>query len=206
MTESPKAQQPPTKNAEAAFEAHRQMVIALFLATFTLGVLLAVGLWKSVAQMLLVVAAAGALGGFISALRRLYAFKPVFPANFFRPRAKVDFYLVVYSMIPAAVGAVGAVVLYVLFASGLLKGDLFPAFGWGGEFKFDKFHNFVQNWQPTCAQDYAKALVWSFIAGFSERFVPDLLNQFARQQSPPDVSSPGGPPMTLDGDQQSKPS
>jgi hypothetical protein len=33
----------------------------------------------------------------------------------------------------------------------------------------------MQNYLPQHAQDYGKALVWVFAAGFSERLVPDLL-------------------------------
>jgi hypothetical protein len=171
-----------------AFDVHRQMVIALFTATLMLSVLLVVGLVFSRLTALMIVAAAGALGGFVSALRRLYAFQRIFPVNFFQRRHKIDAYLIIYSMIPSLVGAIAAVTIYLVFASRLVKGDLFP------EFKLsplnprpDDFQNFVANWQPVAPADYAKALVWSFIAGFSERFVPDLLERFASsQQRTPD--------------------
>ena len=32
---------------------------------------------------------------------------------------------------------------------------------------------------PSSPEDYGKALVWSFIAGFSERLVPDVLQRVA---------------------------
>ena len=176
-----------------AFEVHRQMVIALFLATLVLSIILGVGLYISQEDigngnavhvtMLMVVAAAGALGGFVSALRRLYAFQRVFPVNFFKDRHKVDLYLIIYSMIPSLVGAIAAATLYLIFASGLIKGDLFPLFNLSERSpKTDPFQNFVANWQPASPSDYAKAIVWSFLAGFSERFVPDLLDRFASSQ------------------------
>src|ERR1043166_2533879 len=66
-----------------AFEIHRQMVIALFISTVAIAVLLATLFLGSSIPTLLAVAFAGALGGFVSALRRLYTFQRVFPANFF---------------------------------------------------------------------------------------------------------------------------
>jgi hypothetical protein len=163
-----------------AFEVHRQMVFALFVATLIVAVALALGLLSERVTALMVVAAAGALGGFVSALRRLYVFQRVFPVRFFKSWRGVNAYLVVYSMIPSLVGAIAAVVLYLIFASGLLKGDLFPLFELSSvNARDDSFRNFVANWQPKLPADYAKALVWSFIAGFSERFVPDLLERFA---------------------------
>jgi hypothetical protein len=170
-----------------AFAVHRQMVIALFTATLILSAMLAGGLVFSRVTILMVVAAAGALGGFVSALRRLYVFQRIFPVNFFK-KHKVDRYLVIYSMIPSLVGTIAAVALYLIFASGLVKGDLVPQFHLSpGSPRPDDFQNFVFNWQPVAPADYAKALVWSFIAGFSERFVPDLLERFASsQQQTPD--------------------
>ena len=175
----------PPLEAGDAFEIHRQMVIALFSATLIVSIALAAGLIASRVTALMVVAAGGALGGFVSALRRLYAFQRVFPQNFFRTMRRINLYLIVYSMIPSLVGAIGAVVLYMIFASGLVKGDLFPAFEMAPlDQKRDAFQNFIANWQPAGPIDYAKALVWSFIAGFSERFVPDLLDRFASSQRP----------------------
>jgi hypothetical protein len=73
-----------------AFEVHRQMVIALFVATTILSSVVTIGLIISDRgsgqfhlTALMAVAVAGALGGFVSALRRLYAFQKVFPSNFF---------------------------------------------------------------------------------------------------------------------------
>src|SRR5215510_10293507 len=175
----------PPLQAGDAFEVHRQMVIALFSATLIVSIALAAGLIASRVTALMVVAAGGALGGFVSALRRLYAFQRVFPVNFFKSLRRINLYLIVYSMIPSLVGAIGAVVLYMVFASGLIKGDLFPAFELSQfDPKPDDFQNFIANWQPSEPIDYAKALVWSFIAGFSERFVPDLLDRFASSQRP----------------------
>ena len=159
------------------------MVVSLFIATLLLSVFLGVGLYFSNVTALMVVAAAGALGGFVSALRRLYAFQRVFPVHFFKNWHKVDFYLIIYSMIPSLVGAIAAVTLYLIFASELIKGDMFPKFHLSDlDPKPDDFQNFVANWQPVLPSDYAKALVWSFLAGFSERFVPDLLEHFASSQ------------------------
>jgi len=159
------------------------MVIALFVATLLLSAILAGGLVFSRVTVLVVVAAAGALGGFVSALRRLYAFQRIFPVNFFKTWHRVDLYLIIYSMIPSLVGTIAAVALYLIFASGLVKGDLFPLFHLSpASPRPDNFQNFVFNWQPVAPADYAKALVWSFIAGFSERFVPNLLERFANSQ------------------------
>lgn len=163
-----------------AFEVHRQMVVSLFVATLLLSTLLGVGLYFSNVTALMVVAASGAIGGFVSALRRLYAFQRVFPINFFKNWHKVNLYLIIYSMIPSLVGAIAAVTLYLIFASELIKGDMFPKFHLSElNSKSDDFQNFIANWQPILSSDYAKALVWSFLAGFSERFVPDLLEHFA---------------------------
>ena len=162
------------------------MVIALFTATFSLAVALAFGLIFSQFTVLMVVAAAGALGGFVSALRRLYTFQRVFPSDFFTQWHKVNLYLMIYSMIPPLVGAIASTTLYVIFASGLVEGDLFPVFHLStANPRPDPFENFIYNWQPVAPADYAKAIVWAFIAGFSERFVPDMLERLSNKQAEP---------------------
>jgi hypothetical protein len=167
------------------FEVHRQMVTSLFVATLGVSVLMTLGLLYGNVRMLMAVAAAGALGGFVSALRRLYSFQRVFPTDFFKTARHIDVYLLIYAMIPSLVGVIAAVVLYLLFASAMVEGTLFPHFEFAPPpaIRFqDTFKDFVENWQPASATDYAKALVWAFIAGFSERFVPDLLRRFGEEQ------------------------
>jgi hypothetical protein len=188
-----------------AFDVHRQMVVFLFAATFAIIVVFAFFLWRfyvaytvsgdpSAAGFevtpLMVVALAGVLGGFISALRRLYAFAPVFPStsfSFWSRRSTA--YVLMYSAIPPLVGAIAAVVVYLIFAGGMLQGPLFPAFDFDprpGHPKDHTFANFLTNWKPKETVDFAKAFVWAFIAGFSEKFVPDILNRLGQSAQKPD--------------------
>jgi hypothetical protein len=39
----------------------------------------------------------------------------------------------------------------------------------------------MQSYGPAQASDYAKALLWGFVAGFSERLIPDALQTFAKR-------------------------
>jgi hypothetical protein len=78
---------------------------------------------------------------------------------------------------------IGAIVLYLIFAGGLLKGDLFPEFHCSVFDRSNDFHGFVTNWSPNGPAANAKAIVWGFIAGFSERFVPDILNRLGSEHS-----------------------
>jgi hypothetical protein len=174
-----------TKNA---FNVHRQMVVWLFIATTISCLVLSIALYAMYVSSggitaLMVVVAAGALGGFVSALRRLYAFGRIFPSEAFTVwLRKANLYVAIYSMIPPLVGAIGAVVLYLVFASGMISGKLFPNFHCAlGKDMCDGFGKFLSDWQPETASDYARAFVWSFVAGFSERFVPDILDRVGSQ-------------------------
>lgn len=70
-------------------------------------------------------------------------------------------------------GVMGALVMYLLIRSGLLGGSIFPS------------ENFSAGlWQPIEERvskyalpgiDFAKLVVWSIVAGFSERLIPDQL-------------------------------
>jgi hypothetical protein len=61
------------------------------------------------------------------------------------------------------IGAVFAILLAIMFLGGLIGGSLFPSSN-GNWFSVVYIH-----------PEFAKLLVWSFIAGFSERFVPQIL-------------------------------
>ena len=69
-----------------------------------------------------------------------------------------------------------AVFLYVACASGIIGGDLFPQFQNTEGVNYTHMLNFLKECKPTTNQDVAKVLVWSFIAGYSEKFVPNIIN------------------------------
>jgi len=173
------------KPDQGTLDAHRLMVMWLFISTLVIGFgFLALVLYfhftgRGGVTIMIAVIVAGAGGGFVSSLRRLYSFQDIFPRHeYVQLFRRLNFYVVAYSLVPAIVGMIGAVIVYLVFAAGLLKGDLFPEFHCAiGQ--CDDFHGFVSNWAPKDAAANAKAIVWGFIAGFSERFVPDILNRLS---------------------------
>jgi len=75
---------------------------------------------------------------------------------------------------PSFVGGVLALVLYLLFMSNILGGDVFP--------KFAADANAPIGIEAILAQhadgmpSYAKLLFWSFVAGFNQKYVVDIIN------------------------------
>ncbi len=134
-----------------------------------------------------IVIASGAIGAFFSSLIRLYSYKDLPKVLLVDGLVGLSRgHLAIYSLVPPVVGGISAVALYILFAAGLLEGvALFPEFSCkpnkeGGN--CSKFVEFLDEFGPTGPQDYAKVLVWGFIAGFAERLVPDTLGKFAQRQ------------------------
>ena len=84
-------------------------------------------------------------------------------------------YLVTYSFVPPLIGAIAAVVLYLIFVAGLMSGSLFPTISCVEGKSCTDVTELMRFYVPAGPQDVGKALVWAFIAGFSERLVPDLL-------------------------------
>jgi hypothetical protein len=75
-------------------------------------------------------------------------------------------------------GGVFSLLLYVIFLAKVIEGGLFP------EFYIPEFsrvvtdtdiQKFLRESYPLTGPDFAKLIFWSFIAGFSERFVPQII-------------------------------
>ncbi|HSH05246.1 MAG TPA: hypothetical protein VLL52_22210 [Anaerolineae bacterium] len=72
------------------------------------------------------------------------------------------------------IGGIFAFVLYILFMAGFIEGTFFPQFEGVGE-AYTGFVDFASGTRPATNSDMAKALIWAFLAGFSERIVPTFL-------------------------------
>lgn len=78
-------------------------------------------------------------------------------------------------------GAIFAGVLYLIIMGGLLKGALFPTITEVSGGTSSTTLGDLLKLGPASGGDYAKLIVWSFIAGFAERLVPDTLSRFVSQ-------------------------
>ena len=78
-------------------------------------------------------------------------------------------------------GGIFALVLYIGFLSGIVEGSLFPQFS-SHPFSqpvptTEDLRRFFSETYPSTGADVAKLLFWTFLAGFSERLVPQILDQ-----------------------------
>jgi hypothetical protein len=81
-------------------------------------------------------------------------------------------------------GAIFAAILYMLFTGTFLTGNVFPEIATPAEKLKDAlpFGAFATSTGPATGIDFSKLLVWSFIAGFAERLVPDALSRIVATQ------------------------
>jgi hypothetical protein len=148
-----------------------------------------------------VVAFCGAIGGAVSVQRRIQAMRtdgnPV--ANLLGTLRQL---FISIDLAPVT-GSIAAILLYLLFSAGLLQGSVFPKIA---DYRVTQmsqgiltlsatqpadaappamqplsYINFFQYAAPATLGDYAKLLIWAFIAGFAERLVPDTLDRLVAQ-------------------------
>ena len=127
----------------------------------------------------------GALGASVSLMRRLQKTNQTELDGISK---KIKVYLV---LMPMLYGSLMAGVAYLLFMSGILSGDngggilstnLFPSFSNTGAATENILLEF-RAMKPETLKDAAKLLVWCFVAGYSEKFVTNVLNQLDSKSS-----------------------
>jgi hypothetical protein len=153
------------------------MEMSIFVAIAALVVLLSAYLAQMLVSTVILVLLMGALGGFLSVQQRIENIP-----------TEQDPILTMFQLqngrfavrLAPLTGAICALILFLVFQAGLLKGAAFP--------DMDRLSLSVGFFRiPSgAAGEFGKLLVWCFIAGFAERFVPDTLDNLVpkREEAP----------------------
>lgn len=126
--------------------------------------------------MLAAIVLSGVMGGLVSTIRRVQGVR--FASNADLDLTELEQGNTSVYLSPF-LGGVFALVLFFLFAGGFVTGDLFPKVSLDGLL--------VSGIEKLELKEVAKLIVWSFMAGFAEKFVPDRLErltQTANQAAP----------------------
>jgi hypothetical protein len=191
--EQPQAPASTDSVGRLVLRAYRQMLDYLFLSTSSIvGLLIVLIFFPGVVSLLfhqnsppisifLLVVMAGTLGAFFSALLRFYELKNLPTALYEDGISLSGLSLFIYTLTPALIGGIAAAILYLIFQANLLQGAPFPTFDCvAPDKKCPGLGALLENYGPQAPADFAKAILWGFIAGFAERLVPDLLENFAQ--------------------------
>ena len=137
---------------------------------------------------LIVVVFAGLMGAFVSMQERLQNFShkgdPIYNLSLLT-HGWLSIFLSPIS------GAIFAALLYLFIAAGLLKGVIFPEMitlpSTNNQPLPMELTRFILHTGPK--EDFALLIVWSFIAGFAERLVPDTLMRLVNQKNAGETTS-----------------
>jgi len=72
-------------------------------------------------------------------------------------------------LLPPIIGGILSMVMYLLFISNIISGELFPEID---------LHSKISS------KDYAKLLFWGFVAGFNEKYVSDVIDTIRERGGP----------------------
>lgn len=90
--------------------------------------------------------------------------------------------VIVQMYVSMLIAGILAFVAYGLFVSGLIQGSLFPVFE-HTQADYKGITALLAGLGPKANIDAAKSILWAFIAGFSERFVPNMIDALIAKAS-----------------------
>lgn len=146
--------------------------------------------WSIELTPLMFVGVAGALGGSLGTTQKILSIR--IWSESIEKLFEFQRSLISWLFIPPILGMLFAVTLFLLFAAGLMMGAPFPSINtvpappeftaaFGDLSVPEKALAFLKYTAPVSAADYGKMIIWSFIAGFSQRFVPDTLSRLTKE-------------------------
>lgn len=151
--------------------SHKLLIALSILLILMFGVLvLALKGFNEIGLVFPAVIIAGMIGAFVSLQRRLKSL----PIDDLRLLINSS----LYPWLSPLTGGLLASVLYLLFLSSLLEGQLFPKFEVPIDCTPENGMKNLLKMYASQTSDYGKLLFWSFIAGFSEKFVVDIIGRF----------------------------
>jgi hypothetical protein len=84
--------------------------------------------------------------------------------------------LILYLAWKCVVAVIFAIIVNLIFISGVVSGELFPQFA-RTDYNYVSMSKWALDIDPKTNADLAKMLIWSFVAGFSEKLVPNLVTK-----------------------------
>jgi hypothetical protein len=145
---------------------HTSIVFLFSFIIFSLSLVLCVTLncLDFTTKVLVIATCAGLLGASFSMLTRLRSQLKESSINDLKLLHRMG-----YIILRPSIGVGAALIFFFLIQSGLLDGSIFPKLPLAG----------MGNEVYKSYRDISLVIVWSFIAGFSEQFVPHILNNTA---------------------------
>jgi hypothetical protein len=116
--------------------------------------------------------ALGVIGGFVSIQQRLKRLS--------EPELVQLASSWVHILMSPLFGGIFAVLFYLVLLARIVEGPLFPEFAidaWGSTPTVEDIRGFFSDTYPVSGEDFAKLGFWAFVSGFSERFMPDLIDE-----------------------------
>ena len=164
----------------ASDHVRRMLIIgSSFMGAIAIFVVTSIVIYPNNNAVFLVCLMCGGIGGVTSLIQRVKQLPDGDPLLF---RLSGGATLVQSLCIPPVTGAIFAGVLTLLFTAHAVTGDLFPRIN---TTTANTFIGFIATTRPADGSSMALLLVWSFIAEFAERLVPDTIDRFVAKSDPP---------------------